>query len=135
MPARVVSLGRPQPAARTPAGLPAPADGRAHVWRGASGRDYAHVVYRLIECPPLPMAGYVLVRRGADGRLQPLHVGLSQSTAPTLNLAGVRQRAAQAGANEVHVHTGATSEAERRLIACDLRAGLFGTLDADRLAK
>jgi hypothetical protein len=127
MPARVVSLGRLQPAARTP-GLRAPADGRQHVWRGASGRDYAHVVYRLLECPPLPVAGYVLARRDESGRLQPLHVGVGLSTAPTLNLAEVRQRAAQAGANEVHVHAGVASEAERRLIACDLRASLFGTL-------
>jgi hypothetical protein len=102
------------------------------VWRGASGRDYAHLVYSLIECPPLPMAGYVLARRDAKGRLRPLHVGLGQSDAPTLNLAEVRQRAAQAGANEVHVHAGVASEAERRLMVCDLRAGLFGTLNAAR---
>jgi hypothetical protein len=50
------------------------------------------------------------------------------SDAPTLNLAQVRQRGAQAGANEVHLHLGATSEAERRLVACDLRAGIFGSL-------
>jgi hypothetical protein len=81
------------------------------------------------------MAAYVLARRDDNGRLQPLHVGLGQSTAPTLNLADVRQRAAQAGANEVHVHSGAASEAERRLVACDLRAGLFGTLDGDRLLR
>jgi hypothetical protein len=129
MPARVVSLSHMQPAVRAP-GLRAPADGRQHVWRGASGRDYAHVVYPLLECPPLPAAGYVLVRRDGSGRLQPLHVGVGLSPAPTLNLAEVRQRAAQAGANEVHVHADAASDSERRLIACDLRASLFGTLGA-----
>jgi hypothetical protein len=55
-------------------------------------------------------------------------VGVGQSDAPTLNLAQVRQRGAQAGANEVHVHLGAASEAERRLVACDLRAGISRTL-------
>jgi hypothetical protein len=126
MAARVVSLGRLQ--AVPEPGLPRRAPVRQHVWRGASGREYAHSVYGLIECPPLPMAGYVLVRRDERGRCQPLSVGVGQSDAPTLNLAHVRQRGAQAGANEVHLHLGATSEAERRLVACDLRAGIFGTL-------
>jgi hypothetical protein len=126
MAARVVSLGR-LPAAPEP-GLPQRIPARQHVWHGASGRAYAHSVYSLIECPPLPMAGYVLVRRDGSGRCRPLRVGVGRSEAPTLNLAEVRQRGAQAGANEVHVHTGAASEAERRLVACDLRAGLFGTL-------
>jgi hypothetical protein len=74
------------------------------------------------------MAGYVLVRRDECGRCRPLRVGVGQSDAPTLNLAQVRQRGAQAGANEVHVHLGAASEAERRLVACDLRAGISRTL-------
>jgi hypothetical protein len=126
MVARVVSLGCLQ-AAPEP-GLPQQAPVRGHVWRGASGREYAHSVYSLIECPPLPMAGYVLVWRDERGRCRPLRVGVGQSDAPTLNLARVRQRGAQAGANEVHLHLGATSEAERRLVACDLRAGIFGTL-------
>ncbi|HEY1247258.1 MAG TPA: hypothetical protein VGF29_20750, partial [Hyphomicrobiaceae bacterium] len=85
MVARVVSLGRLQ-AAPEP-GLPQQAPVRRHVWRGASGREYAHSVYSLIECPPLPMAGYVLVRRDECGRCRPLRVGVGQSDAPTLNLA------------------------------------------------
>jgi hypothetical protein len=127
MPVRVVSLDRrqavPQP------GLPVRQGARQQVWRGASGRDYAHEVYRLLDCPPLPKAGYILVRRDASGQCRPLRVGVGRSEAPTLNLAEVRQRGARAGANEVHVHAGAVSEAEHRLIACDLRAALFGTLD------
>ncbi|MBO0766272.1 MAG: hypothetical protein J2P50_17015 [Hyphomicrobiaceae bacterium] len=126
MAARVVSLCR-LPASPEP-GLPQRSSVPGHVWRGASGREYAHSVYSLIECPPLPMAGYVLVRRDQRGQCRPLCVGIGQSDARTLNLAEVRQRGAQAGANEVHVHLAAASEAERRLIACDLRAGLFGTL-------
>ena len=98
--------------------------------RGASGRLYSHLVYALVECPPLPPAGYILVRRGEDGRRTPLSIGVTVNSAPTLNLAEMRRRGAQAGANEVHVQPEVASEAERRLAACDLRAGLLGTLAA-----
>ena len=126
MAARVVNLGR-LPAAPQP-GVPDTGPVRRQQWRGASGQAYAHRVYGLIECPPQPAAGYVLVRRDADGQCRALRVGVVESDACTLNLACLRQRGAQAGANEVHVHLGAVSKAERRLVACDLRAGLFGTL-------
>ena len=129
MAARVVSLGRQLVAPAVRRRLEqAPA--RRHVWQGASGREYAHDVYGLIECPPLPRASYILVRRDADGRCRALRVGVGANDAPTLNLAEVRQQGAQTGANEVHVHLDAASEAERRLVACDLRAALFGTLAA-----
>lgn len=129
MAARVVSLGR-QPFAPAVDRGAERAPACRHVWQGASGREYAHSVYSLIECPPLPQASYVLVQRGADGRCSALRVGVSRSDAPTLNLAEVRQQGALAGAGEVHVHFDAGSEAERLLVACDLRAGLFGTLAA-----
>jgi hypothetical protein len=99
-----------------------------HFWRGASARRYVHTVYSLIECPPLPRALYLLVRRHKDGRRDVLHIGCGESDAPTLNLARIRQRGAQLGANEVHVHFLAETEAERRLVTCDLRAGQFGEL-------
>jgi hypothetical protein len=112
-------------------GLPEEAPVRQHVWRGASGNGYPHRVYSLIACPPLPAASYLLVRRDDLGRRTVLRVGLGRSDVPTLNLAQVRQRGAQLGANEVHVHFGATDDDERRLVACDLRAGLLGTLAAE----
>jgi hypothetical protein len=134
MAARIVSLGRthaaPEPVAL---GLPQRAPGcrtSRHDWRGASGCCYAHTVYSLIECPPLPAATVVLVRRDAHGEAHALRVLVARSDAPTLNLAQVRQQGAEAGANEVHVHLDAASDADRRLIACDLRAALFGTLAA-----
>jgi hypothetical protein len=127
MAARVVSLGRRLAAPAVGRGLEqVPA--RRQVWLGASGREYAHDVYGLIECPPLPRASYILVHRDAHGRCSALRVGVGGNDAPTLNLAEVRRQGAQAGANEVHVHLDAASEAERRLVACDLRAALFGTL-------
>ena len=133
MSARIFNLAHLQAAAIAPAPvrLPQRAPAREQSWRGASGRRYAHSVYSLIECPPLPMAGYILVKRDVLGRRTALRVGLGQSDAPTLNLAEVRRRGAQLGANEVHVHVRAGSEDERRLVACDLRAGLFGTLSAE----
>ena len=109
-------------------GLPQQVPARQHLWRGASGQAYVHSVYSLIECPPLPKASYVLVRREANGRRVALHVGLGRSDTATLNLAQVRQRGARLGANEVHVHFPALSSAEHALVACDLRAGQFGTL-------
>lgn len=99
-----------------------------HCWEGASGRGYALNVFGLIECPPLPKAAYVLVRRDADGARHALHIAEGQSEAPTLNLARIRQRGATLGANEVHVFALSADEDERQLVVCDLRAGLFGAL-------
>ncbi len=100
-------------------------------WLGASGKRYAHSVYSLIACPPIPKATYLLVRRDSGGLRTVLHVGIGGSDAPTLNLAQIRQRGAQLGANEVHVRFGARSDAAHALAALDLRAGLFGELTAE----
>ena len=129
MTAKVVNLARTQTATPPmPLGLPQQVPARQHLWRGASGRGYMHSVYSLIECPPLPQAGYILVRRDASGRRRVLHVGQGLSEEATLNLASVRQRGAQLGANEVHVHFSGAPDAERALAMFDLRAGQFGDL-------
>jgi hypothetical protein len=104
---------------------------RCQYWRGASGRRYVHTVYSLIECPPLPKATYLLVRRSGDRSAQVLHIASGESSAPTLNLARIRQLGATLGANEVHVHYLAETESQRLLVTCDLRAGLFGALSAE----
>jgi hypothetical protein len=104
---------------------------RLHIWRGASGRRYVHGVFRLIDCPELDAAIYILVRRSADGQREALRIDWTRSDAPSLNLASIRRHAAQLGANEVHVHGLAPSAASRSTIVFDLRAGLFGTLAAD----
>jgi hypothetical protein len=114
-------------------GLGAQVPARQHLWQGASGRAYFHRVYSLIECPPLPQVSYVLVRREADGGRVALHVGLGRSETATLNLAQVRQRGAQLGANEVHVHFARLAHAEAGLVACDLRARLFRSLAGEPL--
>jgi hypothetical protein len=132
MAARIVSPARMRAApAPVPLGLPPQVPARQHLWRGASGKAYVHSVYSLIECPPLPKAGYILARRDASGRRTALHIGLGRSDAPTLNLARVRQRGAQLGANEVHVHFLPASQEARALVTFDLRAGQFGELTAE----
>jgi len=53
------------------------------------------------------------------------------SPAPSLNLAKIRQRGAQLGADEVHVCLGRPGNAERALMVDDLRARCFGALSAE----
>ena len=92
-------------------------------WQGASGRRYVHTVFPLILCPVLPQANYILVRREADGTRTVLRVGCTTSEAESLNLAEIRRRGAQLGANEVHVHLLGETAEERADIERDLRCG------------
>ncbi len=96
---------------------------RFHFWTGASGKRYVHTVYELFECPPLPAANYVLVRREAGARRKILSIGRVGNGAPSLNLAEVRQRGAELGADEVHVHLLAESAKLAKLVEFDLRTG------------
>jgi hypothetical protein len=105
------------------AGVPLAA--RFQFWRGASGERYLHTVYGLLDCPPLPKANYILVKRSGDGRRVALKVGRTTHEAETLNLAEIRHRAANLGANEVHVHFLAETAAERQIVDFDLNACLF----------
>jgi hypothetical protein len=118
--------------ARAGALRPAPtAPARVHFWTGASGHRYVHHVHTLLECPPLPRAVYLLVRREENGACTVRHIACSLSEAPTLNLARIRHRGATLGANEVHVHLLTASAEHCRTVACDLRAGVFGSLGAE----
>jgi hypothetical protein len=98
-------------------------------WAGASGKQYQHLVYGLIECPLAPKANYVLARRDADGRTTILKVGRTSHDAPTLNRAQMRHEAALLGANEVHLHVLAKTEAERILIEFDIAANPLASAD------
>ncbi len=100
---------------------------RFHFWTGASGKRYVHSVYDLVECPPLPAANYVLVRRDSNGRPHALSIGRTTSSVPSLNLAELRHRGAELGANEVHVHLLADNAKVGKLIEFDLRTGLVDT--------
>src|SRR4029079_17760358 len=135
MAARILSIVPVRRRAPTPEpvalGVPQDLPSRLHFWRGASAKRYVHTVYSLVGCAALPRGMYLLVRRDKDGQRKVLHVGRGRSDAPTLNLAQVRQRGAQLGANEVHVHFLADTEAQRQLIMCDLRAAQFGQVHSE----
>ena len=92
-----------------------------HYWRGASSRRYLHTVYSLTECPILPKANYILVKRDSDGRRIPLRIGRTTEQAGTLNLAHLRQKGAQLGANEVHIHLLTENDEDRQFVETDLR--------------
>ena len=56
----------------------------------------------LIWCPEVPEGTrFVLNKRDEDGSVQNLEHGITKHSAPSLNLARLRQRGAQLGANEV----------------------------------
>ena len=100
-------------------------------WRGVSGRRYVHTVFELISCPRLPACTYVLVRRDAKGARQALRIGTVSAEAWSLNLAEIRHRAAQLGANEVHAHLIAADTTGRARVVQDLQAGQFAELSAE----
>lgn len=99
-----------------------------YYWCGASGRRYLHSVYPLVECPQIPQANYILVRREADGSRIALRIGQTVEKANSLNLAYVRHISALAGANEVHVHMLAGTQMQRQLVEADLQAGLLSRI-------
>lgn len=89
-------------------------------WRGASGREYQHVCFRLIGCPNFASGTYVLVRRLAEGRRSVLAVGHTESPYATVNLARIRETGARLGADEVHLLPLFASTADLALIVFDL---------------
>src|SRR5262245_35606197 len=99
-------------------------------WRGATGQRYVHTIYPLFECPELPAANVMLVRRHASGRVEVMLIGRVEHTAQSLNLAEVRRKAATLGANEVHVHLLAASASERLAIERDLSGAGETTIGA-----
>jgi hypothetical protein len=96
---------------------------RFHFWCGASGQRYVHTIYSLLECPAIPASNYILVKREASGRRSVLSIGRLTHDIPSLNLAEIRQRGAELGANEVHVHLLAATAKQSKLVEFDLRTG------------
>jgi hypothetical protein len=72
-------------------------------WTGASGRKYIHSVYVLEDCPPLPGAVYVAVRR--EGPLR-IVMGIGRFTPFWEGPMGGRDLEAlrAKGVDEIHVH-------------------------------
>jgi hypothetical protein len=88
-------------------------------WTGASGRRYIHSVYPATDCPPLPGAVFVLVKRQGAlrvvvgiGRFSPFWDGVGRGYGP--------KGMAMADADEVHVHLLAKSIPERDAVLNDL---------------
>jgi hypothetical protein len=103
-----------------------------HYWEGASGARYLHSVYPLLDCPELPKANYIVVRRLANGDCVPLSIGQTQDDAVSLNLAHLRHEAARLGGNELHIHVMTNSAEERATVEHDLTEGQLQRL-RDRL--
>ena len=105
---------------------------RFHYWRGQSGKRYLHTVYSLLECPEVPRANYILVRRMPSGRCKPVRVGQTREGATSLNLAHLRHEAAALGADEVHIHVLSDSSPARDEVEQDIVAAQ--TADAGPMA-
>lgn len=116
--------GSPGPRA-TPRGEPSGLASSFHFWSGASGRRYVHTVYSIRECPELPASNFVLVHRDELGRCRALAVGRLSHRSASLNLAEIRQRGAQLGATEVHVHLLAEGSQQMKTIEQDVRTATF----------
>jgi hypothetical protein len=88
-------------------------------WTGASGRKYIHSVYGLDDCPPLPGAIYVAVRR--EGPLR-LVLGIGRFLPFWDGPLGGRDVAClrRQGVDEIHVHLLAKSPAVAEAILEDL---------------
>ena len=83
-----------------------------------------HTVYELLDCPPLPAANYVLVRRDAGRAPQgAVDRPREQRRLPRSTSREIRQRGAELGADEVHVHLLAETQKLSKLVEFDLRTG------------
>ena len=100
-----------------------------HYWDGLSGNRYLHSVYKLQECPELPKANYIMVRKLENGEAVPLFIGQTVADATSLNLAHIRQKAACLGANEIHIHVLTDSASERNEVERDLLKGQFARIE------
>jgi hypothetical protein len=80
--------------------------------------DCRVIVHPLLFCPPLPKGSrYCLVVRDALGAREVVGSGLAMNTHQPQNLAVVRQRGANLGANEVFVLEPAVTDGMRGRIA------------------
>lgn len=102
----------------------APAAAPFQFWTGASGARYVHSIYNLFELPPVEEANYILVKRHRDGQRTVLSIGRVAHAAASVNLANIRQRAAELNANEVHIHLLAGGPNASQQIETDLRGAL-----------
>ncbi|CAN5246270.1 hypothetical protein BH10PSE7_BH10PSE7_43020 [soil metagenome] len=96
-------------------------------WHGLSGRRYIHSVYKAHECPPLPGAIYIAVKRIGDTRL-----ALGAGRFPNICSSVV---AGYEGADELHVHLLASDEEDAAAILADLKGVLGRSCSVERSPK
>lgn len=139
MGARIIQLAEIRARRVSPAPAIVASDAEAmtpefHFWTGASGRRYVHTIYSLIACPELPAGNFILVHRDAKtGSRRVLAIGRVGHQAQSLNLAEIRRRGAELGANEVHVHLLAETAKQSKLVEFDLLTGQSDTMDSDAM--
>ena len=92
-------------------------------WRGCSGKKYIHSVYGVEDCPPLPGAVYVAVRR--QGNLRTV-MALGRFTPFWGNVVNGRSldRLHASGVTEIHVHLLAKSSDQAAAVLDDLEGAL-----------
>ncbi len=100
-----------------------------HYWDGLTGERYLHSVYSLQDCPELPKANYIMVRKLDNGEAIPLFIGQTVADATSLNLAHIRQKASRLGANEIHIHVMTDTPTERDDVERDLLKGQFQRIE------
>jgi hypothetical protein len=93
-------------------------------WHGASGQKYIHSVYEPENCPPLPGAIYVAVRREGNLRIA-LSVGRFTPFWDGTMMSMEAAHVARWGADEVHVHLLAKSAVMAEDILADLRDAMM----------
>jgi len=100
--------------------LPGTADqgDRFWYWRGASGRKYIHSIYPWGDCPPVPGAVFVAVKR----------LGSLRVAVAVARFASIWDEACAAfrslDADEVHVHLLARDSSHADAVLADLTRGL-----------
>lgn len=94
-------------------------------WRGASGKKYIHSVYAVEDCPPLPGAIYVAVRRQGNLRTV-MGVGRFMPFWDNVVTGRSLDRLHASGVNEIHVHLLAKSADQCGGILVDLEQSMMG---------
>jgi len=91
-------------------------------WRGASGQNYIHSVYTPGDCPPLPGAVYVGVKRSGAMRIA-VAVGRFPPFWDHAKPAALSD--SFAGCDEVHVHLLARSHSAAEAVRTDLLSAML----------
>ena len=86
-------------------------------WQGASGRKYIHSVYETENCPPLPGAVFVGVKRQGPMRIA-FHVGRFPAFWELQQASNLQEF------DELHVHLLARGPGEADQVLADLRMAL-----------